>query len=130
MRRTIPPRLDRLVGVVSVIGLTLLFPRVALAAGEGKSGGYEIEVKPEASQLPGHTAAQHLTNGIYAMMILAALVGLAYSAGRWALGHHSGNPHHASQGRAGVLIALVVAFVLAAGPALVRWAIGIGSGVG
>jgi hypothetical protein len=130
MTRTIAARLERLIGVASATGFTLLFPGVALGAGEGKSGGYEIEVKPEASQLPGHTAAQHLTNGIYAMMILAALVGLAYSAGRWALGHHSGNPHHASQGRAGVLIALVVAFVLAAGPALVRWAIGIGSGVG
>ena len=116
----------RLASALAAAALALASPNAALAA----EGGYEVEVKPEASQLPGHTAAQHLTNGIYAMMILAALVGLAYSAGRWALGHHSGNPHHASQGRTGVFIALVVAFLLAAGPALVRWAIGLGSGIG
>ena len=128
MREITKYGLWRLAGVLLAAAVALASPTAALAA-EGK-GGYEVEVKPEASQLPGHTAAQHLTNGIYAMMILAALVGLAYSAGRWALGHHSGNPHHASQGRTGVFIALVVAFVLAAGPSLVRWAIGLGSGIG
>ena len=127
MRKITRHGLRRLASALSA-ATALAWPTAALAA-EGK-GGYEVEVKPEASQLPGHTAAQHLTNGIYAMMILAALVGLAYSAGRWALGHHSGNPHHASQGRTGVFIALVVAFVLAAGPSLVRWAIGLGSGIG
>lgn len=80
-----------------------------------------VKVKPNPNGLPGVPALEKLVNGIAALALLACALGLLVGAAQWALGSKSNNYGHASDGKSKVLYALLGAFVVGAGAALINF---------
>ena len=89
-----------------------------------------LGARPNPNGLPGTPALQGFVGGLLYWGLLAALAGLAVSAGWWALGSRSGNFHHASQGKSGLFISLAAAFVIGGAHALIAFFETAGSGIG
>ncbi len=88
-----------------------------------------VSISPDPDGLPGHPALQKLINGLAALTLLACIGGLLLGAAQWALGTKSNNYSHASDGKQKVLYALLAAFVIGAGAALINFFYDSGSAV-
>ncbi len=119
-------RIRRGLAVLVASLTTLAFPGLAVAA-EGPNGS--VSLTPEPDKLPGSSALQSIINGTAGILLGLCLLAVIGGAGLWGIFHHSGNPHHASRARAAALAGVAGALVIAAGPALINWAVGLGSGV-
>lgn len=86
-----------------------------------------VVIAPNPAGLPGTNAASGIVGGFEYFALILAVLGIAISAGVWAIGHHSSNPHQQSKGRTGTLAALAAAVLIGAGSALITWATGVGA---
>lgn len=88
-----------------------------------------IDIKPNASGLPGLDALETIVGGLLALGLVAAVAGVALSAVAWAIGSHSSNPHVAGKGKSGVLVAAGAAMLLGAASTLVTFFNNAGAGI-
>lgn len=88
-----------------------------------------VNVKPNPDGLPGMGALDKLVDGLAQLALLACIAGLLIGAAQWALGSKSNNYSHASDGKSKVLYALLGAFVVGAGAALINFFFTTGSAV-
>ena len=80
-----------------------------------------VEVKPQASGLPGSSVLQDLINGLAFWGLLACLVGVIVAAAVWAFAAHSNNHHYSANGRRGLLVSAVAALLIGASAAIVNF---------
>lgn len=80
-----------------------------------------LSLSPDASDLPGSSTLQQLTNGIGWWALLGSLAGLVIGAATWALGAHTANYQHASTGRRAVLVSGAAALVIGAAPTVLNF---------
>lgn len=85
------------------------------------SVGNDVEVNPNPNKLPGGHVIQGLLDGLSGWALWGALAGVLISALVWAVGANAGNYHAAGKGKTGVLIALVAALLVGAGPTLINF---------
>ena len=86
----------------------------------------QTSMTPDASQLPGSSALQQLTNGIGGWALVAAVIGIVIGAVAWGLGQHSQNYHQAYAGRKGVLVSAAAAILIGGAPHVVNFFNGMG----
>lgn len=80
-----------------------------------------VSLSPSTSDLPGGAALQSLANGLASWALIGALVALLLGALLWAIGSHTQNMHHSSQGRRAVLASLIAAVLIGAAPELINF---------
>lgn len=100
---------------------------LAFATPASASGG--INITPNSS-LPGTTLLESLVGGFLTFMDLVCVAALISAAGAWAWGSHSGNYKISSQGRSGMIYALVALVVLGSVNVLANWALHTAIGLG
>ena len=88
-----------------------------------------VNVKPNPDALPGMGALDKLVDGLAQAALLACVVGILIGAAQWAFGSRTNNYSHASDGKQKVLYALLGAFVIGAGSALINFFYSSGSAV-
>ncbi len=76
---------------------------------------------PSASDLPGSSVLNTLTNGIEAWALIAAVVGVVIGAVIWAFGHYSQNYQQAYNGRRGVMVSGLAGILIGGAPYIVSW---------
>lgn len=101
---------------------------VASAAAQTQSARASgpVSVSPSASALPDTAKLQQLVDGAYLWVLILTLAALLVAVCVWAWGSQSNNLRAATDGRRGVLVALLAALVLGAAPTLVNWFYGLG----
>jgi MFS family permease len=72
----------------------------------------DVNMTPDASQLPGYPLLKDLTNGIGGWALVAAMLGIVIGAIMWAFGHYSQNYQQALNGRRGVLVSGLAALLI------------------
>ncbi len=89
----------------------------------------QVTLTPDSGQGPGGPQLQQLVNWGAGMALIACLGALVYQAVTWGWGSHQHNMARVQSGKEGVGRAALVAGVIAAGAALVNFAVALGSAV-
>jgi hypothetical protein len=98
------------------------------AYGAGNRMLAALNITPNSS-LPGTSALEGFVGGLVTFIEIICFAALISAAGSWAWGGHSGNYKMASQGRTGLLWALVALIIVGSANALANWALGISIGL-
>lgn len=77
------------------------------------------DVTPNTNGLPGIPLLRQIAGALLTVGLVAAVAGIAISAMVWAIGSHSGNPHLASRGKAGVVAAAAAGILIGGADAIV-----------
>jgi hypothetical protein len=80
-----------------------------------------IDISPNTTGLPGTDEAKLIVGALLTYGLIAAIAGVAISGMAWAVGSHSSNPHVASRGKTGVLVACAAALLIGAAVSLVNF---------
>jgi hypothetical protein len=78
-------------------------------------------ISPNGDGLPGVSEAEKIVGALLTFGIIAAIGGIAVSAIVWSIGSHSANPHFASRGKTGVMVACVAALLVGGADVLVQF---------
>jgi hypothetical protein len=78
-------------------------------------------ITPNNNGLPGTSEAEKLVGALLTFGLIAAVAGIAIAAITWALGSHSANPHLASRGKTGVIVACLAALLVGGADILVNF---------
>jgi hypothetical protein len=81
----------------------------------------DIHVDPNNNGLPGVNAALRIVGALLTFGLIAAVAGIAIGAIVWAVGSHTSNPHHASRGKAGVLVSAAAAVLVGSAVTIVNF---------
>lgn len=86
----------------------------------------QVDITPNDSGLPGIAQLRTIVGAVMTIGLVLAVLALIISAIVWAVGANSSNPHLASRGKTGVLIACAAAIICGGAVAFVNffWAIG------
>jgi len=86
----------------------------------------DISINPNESGLPGISQFKNIVGAVMSVGLIASVLALVVSAIVWGFGSNSANPHLASRGKTGVLIACVAAIICGASVALINffWRVG------
>lgn len=76
-------------------------------------------VTPNTNGLPGIPLLRQIAGALLTVGLVAAVAGIAISAMVWAIGSHSGNPHLASRGKAGVVASAAAGILIGGADAIV-----------
>jgi hypothetical protein len=87
-----------------------------------------INITPNSS-LPGTAALEGLVGGLITFVEIICFAALISAAGAWAWGGHSGNYKLSSQGRTGLMWALLALVIVGSANVLANWALKISIGV-
>ena len=88
-----------------------------------------LSIPPNESGLPGIAALKTIVGAAMTVGLVCSVLALIVSAIAWGLGSHSSNPHLASRGKTGVLVACAGAAVCGASVALINFFWGVGQTV-
>jgi hypothetical protein len=91
--------------------------------------GAALSLSPNSGALPGGSTLQSIVNGLAWWALLGALAGLLVGAATWALGAHSNNYQHTSNGRRAVLVSGAAALLIGAAPTVLNFFFGAGQAV-
>lgn len=107
--------MSRILVVLPLIPLHVLLAAVA-----------DIDVSPNDSGLPGIAALRTIVGAVMTVGLILSVLALIIAAVVWGFGANSSNPHLASRGKVGVLIACGAAIITGASVTLINffWAIG------
>ncbi|GAB4086384.1 hypothetical protein GCM10028784_30140 [Myceligenerans cantabricum] len=86
-----------------------------------RSAAGQIDIDPNTDGLPGITQLEEIVGAIMTIGLILAVLALIVSAIVWAFGSNSSNPHLASRGKSGILIAAAAALLCGAAVALVNF---------
>lgn len=89
----------------------------------------DISITPNSDGLPGIAALQRIVGAVMTVGLILSVLALIVAAIVWGFGASSSNPHLASRGKLGVLIACAAAVICGAAVALVNFAWGVGQSV-
>lgn len=81
----------------------------------------DVHVDPNSNGLPGINAALRIVGALLTFGLIAAVAGIAIGAIVWAVGSHTANPHHASRGKAGVLVSAGAAVLVGSAVTIVNF---------
>lgn len=84
-----------------------------IAAGPG--------IEPNTNGLPGVSEAKNIVGALLTFGIIAAVAGIALSAIVWSVAASSGNPHVASKGKMGFLVAAGAALLIGGADAIITF---------
>lgn len=88
-----------------------------------------IDVTPNTNGLPGIAQLQQVVGATMTVGLVLSVLALILAAIVWALGSNSSNPHMASRGKTGILVALGAAAVCGASVAAINFAWDLGQGI-
>jgi hypothetical protein len=89
----------------------------------------DININPNSNGLPGITALQKIVGAVMTVGLILSVLALIVAAVVWAFGSHSANPHLATRGKAGVLIACGAAIVTGGAVAFINFFWNVGQGI-
>ena len=94
---------------------------------------YLIKTSPgnigvNADEIPGKDKALSIVSGLRGWGLILCVGAIVIAAIIWAFGAQSQNQAQATQGKKGVLVAILCAAVIIAAPGLVEWGTGLGEG--
>lgn len=105
-------------------------PTRALASGVLPAGTpADISITPNSTGLPGIAQLQQIVGAVMTVGLILSVLALIIAAIVWGFGASSSNPHLASRGKLGVLVACGAAIICGAAVALVNFAWGVGQNV-
>lgn len=81
----------------------------------------QIDIDPNTHGLPGMPQMREIVGAVMTVGLYLAVLALIVSAVVWAFGSNSSNPHLASRGKSGILIAAAAALLCGAAVALVNF---------
>jgi hypothetical protein len=86
----------------------------------------DITINPNESGLPGISQLKTIVGAVMSVGLICSVLALIISAIVWGTGSNSSNPHLASRGKTGVLIACIAAIICGASVALINffWRVG------
>lgn len=93
---------------------------IELAAGYG-------DVKTNADDIPGADRALKIVSGLGGWGLILCVGAIVIAAIIWAFGAQSQNQAQATQGKKGVLIAVLCAAIIIAAPQLIQWGVNFGT---
>lgn len=85
-----------------------------------------IDIGPNSTGLPGITQLKLIVGSAMTFGLILSVLALIIAAVVWGFGANSANPHLASRGKTGVLVACAAAVICGASVALINffWAVG------
>lgn len=89
----------------------------------------QIDITPNDSGLPGLPQLKTIVGAVMTFGLALSVLALIIAAVVWGFGANSANPHLATRGKVGVLIAIGAALICGASVALVNFAWGVGQSV-
>lgn len=89
----------------------------------------DIDISPNDNGLPGLPQLKVIVGAVMTFALALSVLALLIAAVVWGFGANSANPHLASRGKLGVLIAIGAALVCGASVALINFAWGVGQTV-
>lgn len=89
----------------------------------------DISITPNSTGLPGIAQLQQIVGAVMTVGLILSVLALIIAAIVWGFGASSSNPHLASRGKLGVLVACGAAIICGAAVALVNFAWGVGQNV-
>ena len=103
-------------------GLTGALDRSALALAD-------INITPNSNGLPGISALQTIVGAVMTVGLILSVLALIVAAVVWGFGSHSSNPHLASRGKTGVLVACGAAIITGGAVAFINFFWNVGQGI-
>ncbi len=103
-------------------GLSGVLDRTSLALAD-------VSISPNSDGLPGITALQKIVGAVMTVGLILSVLALIVAAVVWAFGSHSANPHLATRGKAGVLIACGAAIITGGAVAFINFFWNVGQGI-
>lgn len=94
-----------------------------LLAAVDVTGGYS----EDTGGIPGAEKAKSIVSGLRGWGLILCVGAIVIAAIIWAFGAQSQNQAQATQGKKGVLIAILCAAVIIAAPELVKWGVDVGN---
>jgi hypothetical protein len=88
-----------------------------------------IEIPPNDTGLPGIAALKMIVGAVMTIGLVLSVLALVIAAIVWGFGANSSNPHLASRGKTGVLIACGGAAICGGAVTLINFAWGVGQSV-
>ncbi|MBP9115755.1 MAG: hypothetical protein KBF89_05360 [Acidimicrobiia bacterium] len=78
-------------------------------------------IAPDATKIPGAERLLTIVNGIGGWGLILCVAAIVIAAIIWAFGAQSQNQAQATQGKKGVLVAILCAAIIIAAPQLIKW---------
>ena len=103
-------------------GLTGALDRAGLALAD-------INITPNSNGLPGISALQTIVGAVMTVGLILSVLALIVAAVVWGFGSHSSNPHLASRGKTGVLVACGAAIIAGGAVAFINFFWNVGQGI-
>jgi hypothetical protein len=89
----------------------------------------DISINPNENGLPGISQLKTIVGAVMTVGLVLSVLALIVSAVVWGFGSNSANPHLASRGKTGVIVACAAAVVCGAAVTLVNFFWGVGQTV-
>ena len=109
--------------MISVLPVTRL-----VAAAVPRADG-PVNVNPNDNGLPGIAALRTIVGAVMTVGLILSVLALIVAAVVWAFGSHSANPHLATRGKTGVLIACGAAIITGGAVAFINFFWNVGQGI-
>lgn len=101
----------------------------AIHTGVATDLGLNVNISPNTNGLPGIAQLREIVGAMMTVALIFSVLALLVAAIVWALGANSSNPHLASRGKLGVLVALGAAIVTGASVTLINFFWNVGQSV-
>ncbi len=89
----------------------------------------DININPNDNGLPGIAALRTIVGAVMTVGLILSVLALIVAAVVWAFGSHSANPHLATRGKTGVLIACGAAVITGGAVAFINFFWNVGQGI-
>lgn len=109
--------------------LSTLKSGVSAVVGRSVSVLADVEITPNSTGLPGISALRTLVGAVMTVGLILSVLALVVAAVVWGFGSHSSNPHLATRGKTGVLVACGAAIITGGAVAFINFFWNVGKGI-
>jgi hypothetical protein len=89
----------------------------------------DVHITPNDTGLPGIAALRTIVGAVMTVGLILSVLALVMAAVVWGFGSHSANPHLASRGKTGVLVACGAAVICGGAVAFINFFWNVGQGI-
>lgn len=89
----------------------------------------DINITPNSNGLPGIDALRTIVGAVMTVGLILSVLALIVAAVVWGFGSHSSNPHLATRGKTGVLVACGAAIITGGAVAFINFFWNVGQGI-
>jgi hypothetical protein len=89
----------------------------------------DVNISPNSNGLPGIDALQKIVGAVMTVGLILSVLALIVAAVVWGFGSHSANPHLATRGKTGVLVACGAAVITGGAVAFINFFWHVGQGI-